>query len=231
MTGAETPPAAPRVTVHRVGAEGEPVVVVENFVADPAALVDKARTAPFERIGQFYPGVRAPVPPDYLDAAFNVLRPILIQVFGCRMQISFTRALYSMMTDPPGQLQLAQCVPHVDSVDADSLAVLHYLCTDAGGTSFYRHRATGFETITLSRQRVYLDQLQVDFERLGAPSPGYISGDTPIFERIGGWPAVYNRALIYRGSLLHCATVLKDTILSADIDQGRLTIASFLTGK
>lgn len=231
MMGAAAPHKPAAVTVHSVGHEGEPVVVIENFVANPAALVEQARRAPFERIGEFYPGPRAPAPGSYSDEAFSVLRPILTGIFGWRTHINFTRALYSIMTEPPERLQLAQCIPHVDSVSPGSLAVLHYLCDDPGGTGFYRHRSTGFETITHERQRSYLDQLQADFARLGTPPPGYIDGDTPVFEQIGRWPAVYNRALVYRGSLLHCAVVSEQTTLSGDVDAGRLTIASFLLGR
>jgi hypothetical protein len=39
---------------------------------------------------------------------------------------------------------------------------------------------------------------------------------------------VFNRALIYRSSLLHCAVLPNDTVLPGTVREGRLTVASFL---
>ena len=56
--------------VDHVGVEGAPVIVIDNFVADPEALVEHAAAlAPFAPAQQtFYPGVRAPVPLPFVQA-------------------------------------------------------------------------------------------------------------------------------------------------------------------
>jgi len=223
---------AASVKVEFIGQEREPVVIVDGCAPDPDALVRDAALADYQPLGAFYPGVRAPAPGAYFNALGPLLAKVMREVFGYRQELKLVRALYSLVTTPPAALSLAQRIPHVDTVDDGMIAMLHFLTRDDfGGTSFYRHRATGFETIDRARHRVYLDALRDDFDRLGDPPPGYIAGDTEIFERIAHVPPAYNRALIYRSGLLHCAAVDPAAPLSADPQTGRLTIASFMTAR
>ncbi|WP_295218440.1 DUF6445 family protein [uncultured Brevundimonas sp.] len=57
------------------------------------------------------------------------------------------------------------------------------------------------------------------------------AGGTPIFERIAVYAPVFNRALIYRGSLLFCAMMPANTPLLANPAEGRLTVANILSVK
>jgi len=224
--------SARSVRVERIGDEGEPVVVIDNFSPHPEQLVEDAATLTFTTRGQFYPGVRAQVTPRYFDGLAEILAPVARDVFGYRQRLGINGALYSLVTTPPDELELPQRIPHFDGVKEGMVAIIHYLTLgDIGGTSFYRHRATGFETVNAARHRAYLDALQADFAAHGEPAPGYIEGDTPIFERIAAFAPAWNRALIYRSSLLHCAAITDDTPLSADPAMGRLTVASFLSAE
>ncbi|MES2441615.1 MAG: DUF6445 family protein [Pseudomonadota bacterium] len=220
------------IRVDRIGAEGEPVVVVENFSPHPDRLIADAQTLAFETMGEFYPGIRARVLPSYFEGLSPVLAPVMREVFGQSDRIGFTRALYSIVTTPPAQLTLAQRIPHIDGLEPGMIAILHYLSDEAfGGTAFYRHRATGFETVDAARHPRYLEALRADFARHGEPAPAYIHGDTPIFEQVARYDAVFNRALIYRSSLLHCADLPAGAAFPADVRTGRLTVASFLSGR
>lgn len=218
------------IRVDHIGAEGQPVVVVENFSPHPERLVAEAERLDFQTLGEFYPGVRAPVLPGYFEGLGAALTSIAREVFGGRDRLSFTRALYSLATTPPGDLTLAQRIPHIDGTEEGMVAIIHYLSPwDHGGTAFYRHRSTGFETVDAGRHRAYLDALGRDFAVHGEPAAAYIDGDTPIFERIAAYDGVFNRALIYRSSLLHSARLPNDAVLPRDVRAGRLTAASFLT--
>ena len=220
------------VKVEFIGQEGEPVVVVDHCGPDPAALVNEAMSRDYTVLGEFYPGVRAHASKAYFESLGPLLAKVAREVFGYREQLALLRSLYSLVTTPPADLSLAQRIPHFDSVDDGMIAVLHYLTRDdRGGTSFYRHRSTGFETVDQARHQPYLQALRADFDRHGTPAPGYIVGDTAIFERIAYFPPAYNRALIYRSSLLHCAAVDTRQPLSPDPKMGRLTIASFLAAR
>ncbi len=218
--------------VERIGAEGEPVVVIDNFSPCPEQLVEDAAALTFSTRGQYYPGVRAPVTPRYFEGLAAILAPVARDVFGYRNRLEVSGALYSLAATSPGELALPQRIPHFDGVAEGMIAIIHYLTPDAmGGTSFYRHRSTGFETVNAARHRAYLDALQADFAAHGEPAPGYIAGDTPVFERIATFEPAWNRALIYRSSLLHCAAIAEDTPLSTDPAKGRLTVASFLSAE
>lgn len=220
----------PSIRVDRIGEEGLPVVVVENFSPHPERLIEDAATREFRIMGPYYPGVRAAVPPIYFEGLAAVLTPVMSEVFGAGRSIDFDRALYSLATTRPAELNLAQRIPHIDGVEAGRVAIIHYLSREnLGGTAFFRHRTTGFESITAERHRGYLESLRQDFERYGEPSAAYIAGDTPIFKQTAAYEPAFNRALIYRGNLLHCATIPQRNALSADAIAGRLTVASFLS--
>jgi hypothetical protein len=222
----------PSVKVEFIGQEREPVVVVDHCAPDPDALVREAASRDYQPLGAFYPGLRAHAPKAYFESLGPLLAKVTREVFGYRRELKLVRALYSLVATPPADLSLAQRIPHVDTVDDGMIAMLHFLTQeDFGGTSFYRHRATGFETIDHQRHRPYLDALRADFDRHGEPPPGYIAGDTEIFERIAYVPPAYNRALIYRSGLLHCAAVDPRAPLSANPQTGRLTIASFMAAR
>ena len=218
----------PAIRVERIGIEAEPIVVVDGFSPHPDRLVAEAAALDFTAMGEFYPGVRAKVSPLYFDGVGPLVASALRNVFGYQQNVRVDRALYSLVTATPQNLTLAQRIPHVDSVDDGMIAILHYLTPgDLGGTAFYRHRSTGFETVDADRHAAYLSALHADIAQHGEPPPAYISGDTEIFERTALFAPAYNRALIYRSSLLHCADVTGDA-RSADVRAGRLTVASFL---
>jgi hypothetical protein len=220
------------IRVECVGSEREPVVVVENFSPHPERLIADAEALDFAPMGEFYPGIRARVVPSYFEGLAPVLAPVMREVFGQSDRVGFTRALYSIVTTPPGRLTLAQRVPHIDGLEEGMIAILHYLSDEPfGGTAFYRHRSTGFETVDAARHPRYIAALRADFACHGEPPPAYIAGDTPIFEQVARYDAVFNRGLIYRSSLLHCADLPNDTVFPADVRTGRLTVASFLSGR
>lgn len=220
----------PLIRIDAVGREGSPVVVVDNLSPHPQRLVETARGLTFAPMGPYYPGVRAPVTAEYFDGLADTLGPIMREVFGGRDRLKLDRALYSLATTAPSELALAQRIPHIDGVGSDLVAMIHYLAPpEHGGTGFYRHRRTGFETITADRHRPYLAALKRDVEEGGEPSPAYIGADTALFDQIAAYPAVFNRALIYRGNMLHSALLPNTAGLENDIDRGRLTVASFLT--
>ena len=97
---------------------------------------------------------------------------------------------YSIVTTRPAELTPIQRLPHFDGLEPERIALLHYLSgAEQGGTAFYRHRSTGYETITADRHAAYDAALHRDVARHGLPVPAYISGDTPIYERIARFAA------------------------------------------
>lgn len=218
---------APSVTVRRVGHEREPVAIVDDFAADPDALRAFAAAQAFASAGRHYPGIAAALPEEYLRAQGALIATILREVFGVTEKVSVLEARFSIVTVAPDALSREQRLPHVDALEPGRLALIHYLVPgETDGTAFYRHRSTGFETVDAVRSEAYFAALNHDLQESGLPT-GYIAGDTPIFERTGHVAGTYNRALLYRGRLLHSGAIAPDAALPADPVAGRLTVTGF----
>jgi len=176
-----------RVTVSRLGQEETPVVQIDNFVAEPDRLVEDARRANFQAVAPYYPGVRAVVREPYIARVKQGLALLVAGVFGYGRGFE---CLYSIVTRPGNQLVPLQRMPHFDGVNDRKLAVLHYPCQpDAGGTAFYRHRSTGYETVTDARFPGYKKFLEADVARMGVPAPDYPRGSNAMFEQIARFEA------------------------------------------
>lgn len=224
----QSPPNGISVCTH--GAEQEPVVIIDDFFPSPQPIQDYAKTAPFAVHGAFYPGVRAPFDPSYLRGPAKALHYAVTEVFGFKKNPAVSECFLSIVTTPPAGLQPAQRRAHFDCNDGETLAILHYLCDEAdGGTSFYRHRATGFETITEERRQTYLDTVEHEERQYGEPPQGYLSGTNHQFEQIASYGAKFNRAIIYRGYSLHSGDISNAQNFDAPLGAGRLTVNSFIT--
>jgi uncharacterized protein DUF6445 len=230
MTLEFRPHAQIRARTDLIGAERSPVLVIDNFAAEPEALVDLAASlAPFPPARDtFYPGLRAAVPMPFVQSAHAYLEPALRAVFGLAGHEVVSGGWdFSLVTWPPSALKLRQRMPHIDSTHPGNLALLLYLAPrDQGGTSFYRHRSTGFELVSEERFDAYEAALKAEVARFGEPQ-GYICGDTPMFERIADYEAVFNRLLVYRSRNLHAASLAPDFAGSPDPRAGRLTLNLF----
>jgi hypothetical protein len=219
----------PEIVARRIGGESQPIAIVDGFHPDPDALRAAAAIAEFEPGRQHYPGIRAALPADYFAKVRPALVPVLREVFGHAAGVELLDASFSIVTTPPAALGIAQRLPHVDAVQPGRIALVHYLAPEGGdGTAFFRHRASGFETIDAARSPAYLAQLNAAL-RAETPPAAYPFGDTTLFERIAHIEARYNRAVIYRSALLHSGAIAPDAALDADPGTGRLTVTAFLS--
>jgi hypothetical protein len=221
----------PRVEVLTVGTANTPVLVLDGLLTGGPALVDHAAEvavlAAVKAGVNFYPGVRAPGPPPYVQALVRTLRPYMTKVFGAPAggRAGVTCAL-SMAVTPASQATVVQRLPHIDTAEPNQLAILHYLCgPEHGGTAFYRHRETGLETVGPDQSKPYFAALRRQIESVPV-GPGYITGSDALFERIGAVEAAFDRIIVYPSRLLH-AGILPETPVSLDPRAGRLTVNSF----
>ena len=217
----------------RVGREANPVIIVDDYLAEPRALVDFAAThVRFGAPKNWYPGLRAePLPKAYVVEALRSLHRVIGETFELPVTGSVhTNTYFGLATTAPAQLLPLQRLPHFDTPDLRQIAVLHYLCDAAhGGTSFFRHRATGYESMSEERVRSYFDCVEREL-REGGPRPArYASGDDDLFEEIARIDATFNRLIIYRSRVLHSADVNAALGLSGDPRAGRLTANTFIS--
>jgi hypothetical protein len=219
---------AMRIRTTTIGAERAPLLVIDDFVAEPERLVRKAASRRFAQLPGYFPGLRTEAPLAYQALLGERLKPLLLEYFGLvGRSFKFSLCHYSLVTTPAEQLGPLQRIPHFDSVDPTGLATVHYLFKgELGGTAFYRHRKTGFEYIDAARRDAYFNAL--DSERAGANAEGYINGDTASFEQIAKEDGVYNRVLVYRRNSLHSGCIDRTFVPDANPATGRLSINSFM---
>jgi hypothetical protein len=219
-----------RVEKRTLGNEGAPLLVIDNLVADPERLVSRAERRSFDAESEYFPGPRTRAPAMFEPFLESVLNPLLPEHFGMRPgRFRFPMCHYSLVATPPEQLRFLQRVPHIDSVGTDGLATVLYLFHGRwGGTAFYRHRQTGFESIDKLRWETYFRRLEAESHGVDAPRPGYINGSTALFEQIARVDGVFNRLLVYRQSSLHSACIDDGDVPPADPRLGRLSINTFI---
>lgn len=219
-----------KVTVERIGAEGEPLVIIDHFTGQPERLRAMGVGSQYYPAGVDYPGIRAPADPSYLDIRRELMMRVMGEVFGLRQSIACEVAAFSVVTLPPEQLSPRQRIPHHDHSDSGRVAIMHYLDgPESGGTAFYRHRRTGFEAITPDREAAYSAALEEDEREYGSPTAGYPQ-DSERFEKIAEVEARVDRLALYRGRQLHSGIIPDPHALSDDPAKGRLTVNMFLMG-
>ena len=224
-----THPAA-SVQKLTIGREKAPLLVIDNLVSDAESLVDLAATKIFGGVATYYPGIRAKVPLTYQHFVLERFGPLFSEYFGLAgAKLRFTACHFSIVTTPPEKLEYLQRIPHTDSFLGSQLAFMHYLFkADLGGTAFYRHRKTGFEVIDEARSAEYLRCLEEEKNGPHTPPPGYINGDTPLYEEVGRQQGVFNRMLAYRRTSLHSGCIAPGFLPDPNPRSGRLSVNGFL---
>ena len=218
--------------IQRIGQEGEPIVIIDGFHEQPEELLARADGLAFGPLGPHYPGIRAPADAAYLARRMDLLQTLLSDVFALSDGANLVECNYSLVTTPPGELRPIQRLPHFDSTDPGRIAILHYLCgPECGGTAFYRHHSTGFETISDDRMEDYSRLLEADIARRGLPAADYMRADTDLYAQTFRVDAAFNRLIIYRGWTLHSGLIPEALPLLADPRTGRLTVNTFLQAR
>lgn len=212
------------VEVVHIGHGGTPVVRIGNVLRNPdeVAACGFAQSYTQDR-SNFYPGMRARMP----EAFSTAFRPWL----GRILQREFCQddSYFSVVTLAGADLLPIQRIPHYDSIDPSVFAAVIYLCDSRfSGTSFYRHRKTGYEEITAGNLRNYQLAMQTDLRLQGPPRRQYIFGDSPLYEVIYSNELEFNGAIVYPGRMLHAGNIPPSFTPPASKDEWRLTVTSVL---
>lgn len=226
------PPLHPDFHYHvdHIGNEKTPVLVIDNFLHEAEVLLGFAvKFGEFRDGTDYYPGIQSKVPDFYSQVLQTYLPDIICKAFNVtRENISHSQSMYSMVLTPPARLALPQSRPHTDTIIKHKLACVHYLCTpDKGGTSLYRHRATGFEQLSPERMDVYAEHLAKE-EQDTSWHKKYINGSNQYYEEIARYEANFNRLIMYPGDALHSASIPENFQFRPNPVVGRLTLNSFI---
>jgi len=209
--------------VEHFGHEKEPVVVMDNFSGKLDILLRHAKSQKFSPGSAYYPGVQAQADVNYLTLRRKELPQIMADVFGLKHSLSIESCMYALVTQPPEKLTPGQRLPHHDGHEGNLFALLHYIQgAEDAGTAFYRHRRTGFETVT---ERLALKD---DVEAFGNPPACFFYGDDARYDMIGEIKARPDRAILYRGRTLHSGCIPKGTTDAPTLDTARITLNTFI---
>ena len=220
--------------IFTVGNEKTTVYVIDDVLMDLSPILNDAATAAAfsSEISTYYPGVRAHLPRGYAEAMITAVRGILHNSFDAPTDASLhvKAGYYSLVSHAPEDLHPLQQIPHFDSSNRFYFAIMHYLNPgDFGGTSFYRHKATGFENITNENKASYINEAeQLAATKQHNGSQGYFLDSDAYFERLGSISYRQNRLVIYPGSLLHSGNISSAKDIDDNPNTGRLTANLFV---
>jgi hypothetical protein len=220
------------VSSARVGACPITVTVADSVLLRPRLLAEFALGHEFvEDDRNLYPGVRARVPPEFSRPLHAWLSRTLhctgMLDEGCH--IYDDASFFSIVNRSRATLLPLQRIPHYDSTDPGVFAAVIYLFDRAhSGTSFYRHRTTGYEKINVANQENYRTALNRNMKKLGPPAREYTNGSNDLFERTHSVESAFNRMVIYSGNVLHAGDIDGSLFDGNDNSQWRLTVTSLI---
>ena len=201
-----------------IGQSGAPLQVIDDVFADPAAARNAAKRmgAPVPHPKDFYPGARYPLPGEF-DRAFAEW----LGVSALPEPSSFV----SVVTRPAAELLPIQTLPHFDTTDERIFAAVIYLFEEGfGGTSFYRHRSTGYELLSSRTEPLYRAALRREVADPAKIPRRYRNGGDALFERIHRQEPRFNRMVLYPARLLHAGDIAPDYAGADGVADGRLTL-------
>lgn len=215
-----------------IGRRATPLTLIDSVLCDPARIVALGFAQSYAQDhGNLYPGMRARMPESFSTALRAWLTPILQRqgLLAHSQVIRHDQSYFSVVTTASTDLMPIQCIPHYDSTDPNLLAAVIYLCdTRFSGTSFYRHRRTGYEAITEANRDNYQLALDHDMRVHGAPPREYMNGDNLLFETVFSNPLKFNSAIVYPGRVLHAGNIQGPFHPPRDRSEWRLTITALL---
>lgn len=222
-----------QVTQLSVGELSTPIVIIDDVLANPQGLLQRAAKVVFRSEPRdFYPGQRAAIGCQYIEKLAENYLPLFSELYGFSQSAlpEVILSAFSLTTTPERQLKPIQMLPHFDNTTDTQLAAVHYLCDDKhGGTGFFRHKSTGIERVTEHNLKQYgqtLKQQAIDAKL--HQQPQYVGEQHELFTSIGSVDAKFNRLVIYPSNLLHSGLIKTATDLRQDPTQGRLTTSSFI---
>jgi hypothetical protein len=182
-----------------------PVLLLDDFFADPDAVRAYALEQEFNAPPYPYPGRLALAPEDnpslqstrqsVLELANQFLSRVPPIANNGQRLTSFLRAFtdFAVVDVHPNELSDAQRLPHTDPVPVFGLVYLN--CEERGGTLFFEQKA-----------RPPISDLP----------GGYLTESTPEYELCGRIEPAFNRLAIYPGFIPHSGEIRGDWIQSEE---------------
>ena len=217
-----------------VGREKTQLVVIDDYLQNIDILRQHAlEHGRFELEKQsYYPGIRAAMVNDDVRCLVHHLSPLFYRFYAIPkdLKAKIKLARFSQISLQEDELNEGQVMPHYDSTFPYYFAVMLYINQgDFGGTSFYRHRPTGYENIVSDTKQHYLQEVTKYLQTNPKDFiQQYFVGSDGQYEFLATVPYKSNRLLIYPGTLLHSASINAQNDIESNVTKGRLTANLFI---
>lgn len=195
---------------------GTTALILDNVYRDPDYVRGLALSLNYHRAAGAYPGYFA-----FVSISSDPLREIVDSVLEERLghELTFTPfyqddLAFAVITKRGDELVPGQRLPHFDDFcDYAGLVYLNPPEQSAGGTAFWRHRATGLElarnapgSASLVAKFGVSDERELAKRLLSEGVPagtGYVTDSTETWELTQTIPMKYNRFVFYNANIFH----------------------------
>ncbi len=200
-----------KIEKRKINGTDVPIIIVDNLYVNPEDVREFSFTLPYTKSKSILlnsPGKRVKLDLDIKhlqDFTFNLIDRKNDGYI--KPQVIFNR----MRSDE--KLTEVQTRPHIDTAVNMSHAIVIYLNTDdecRGGTSFYRHRKTGFDFI---RETKYLDEI---YEHEPHKYEKFITDSNDDWELLELIEMKFNRMIIYPPNIFHSGYISRKDFVNYD---------------
>lgn len=208
-----------QVSVVQVGRV--PILMIDNFYADPEQVRAQALLKNYDLSIAQYPGRHAPISAsdDDYKSLVQVLIRLMRRISDHHFLADEVVSDFSIITTQPDQLLAIQKHPHIDP--GPVLGIVYLTPGSTEGTAFFFNRQLGTEVVvTPDQHAAYLKFITENAEQL-APL-GYSLDEHPVWEKLYTIEPVFNRFVLYPGNVFHSVDV-KSVSKKIDLNTVRLT--------
>lgn len=181
-----------------------PIVVVDDFYADPDAVRDEALKADYDLSIAFYPGRHATVATSAARFVIAHICRILNAIGDVGYEPDTFNTDFSIVTTRPADLLAGQKHPHIDPTPILGLVYLNP--ADPVGTSFYENTVMNTRRIASTAEAERFGEI-MDLERTRREPVGYDVSTSSLWRKYHTIEGRYNRLVIYPGNFFHAIDI------------------------
>jgi hypothetical protein len=181
-----------------------PILIVDDFYADPDSVRAEALQANYDRSVAFYPGRHADLCGPALEKVIAHICRILNAVGDVGYNPADFVSDFSIVTTRPSDMLAGQKHPHIDPTPI--LGLIYLNPVNAVGTSFYENTAMGTRSIRTKADAEQFSDIMATQGKTYEPI-GYDVGTSPLWQKYHTIIGQYNRLVIYPGNFFHAIDI------------------------
>ena len=206
---------------------GCPVMVIDDFYADPMAVRALGLAGRYDSSLAYYPGLHSDIAREHQAPLHQALAQLLAALGSLRCRATDISSDFSIVTTPAREMLAKQKHPHVDGVPL--AGVLYLNPTFEVGTSFFRHRPTGQAFVRSNAEQQAYSAWMATFGDSQQPATYAIgqADDGGAWEHLHSVAGRFNRLVMYPGTAFH-SIAMRDVGHKLSLDCARLTQRFFV---